>query len=86
MGLGFVVRDDRARQSYPRRDKSAAAGNSILIEALAMRFGVQKALEQGLNHLSLESDSRKLDYGSGWEDGGGPVLYAHCGRSSVLEW
>ncbi|KAL8505606.1 hypothetical protein ACS0TY_016737 [Phlomoides rotata] len=51
--------------------RNAAVGNSTLIEALALRFGLQKSIERGIRPLLLESVCQNLILAlNGWLEGG----------------
>lgn len=61
VGLGFVIRDSGGRVKLAGSKRClAAAENSTLIEALALRFGVQSANSNGLLLSILEADSSNL--------------------------
>ncbi|KAL8491268.1 hypothetical protein ACS0TY_023054 [Phlomoides rotata] len=61
VGLGFVVRDSSGKVVMAGAKRCAAAGdNSTIIEALALRFGLENVQENGLCNIILEVDSRNL--------------------------
>ncbi|KAL8543065.1 hypothetical protein ACS0TY_003805 [Phlomoides rotata] len=59
-GLGFVVRDEHGQVLMAGSKRCLAAGNSTLAEALALRFGLEKARKARPGWVLLESDSETL--------------------------
>lgn len=61
VGLGFVIRNTSGEvQLAGARRCRAPTQNSTIIEALALKFGIQQALRKDLRNLILESDSSNL--------------------------
>ncbi|KAL8479954.1 hypothetical protein ACS0TY_026773 [Phlomoides rotata] len=68
--LGFVVRTDEGKSVLPGTKRmEMASGNNVLMEALALHFGVMVARSQGFQIDTLETDSKSLVYSlQGWSD------------------
>ncbi|KAL8507295.1 hypothetical protein ACS0TY_018002 [Phlomoides rotata] len=58
--LGFVIRDDRGIVRLLGAQTRRIDGDSTLLEALAMKFGLKIAAEHGLQNLIMEADSSNL--------------------------
>ncbi|KAL8511717.1 hypothetical protein ACS0TY_018228 [Phlomoides rotata] len=59
-GLGFVIHNETGRVTLAGMKCMKAIGNNTLLEALALRFGLKKALEHNVKGLLTESDSQNL--------------------------
>ncbi|KAL8473611.1 hypothetical protein ACS0TY_030452 [Phlomoides rotata] len=57
VGLGFVVRNAEGHRCWRVPRFVTSTGNSVLLEGLALRFGVIAAMCHGLEIDVLESDS-----------------------------
>ncbi|KAL8475076.1 hypothetical protein ACS0TY_031484 [Phlomoides rotata] len=61
VGLGFIVRDEEGKSVLEGVKRClVASGNNLLIEALALHFGVLSEIERGLQVAILETDSKTL--------------------------
>ncbi|KAL8506704.1 hypothetical protein ACS0TY_017559 [Phlomoides rotata] len=59
-GFGFVIRDAYGLVTLAGTKRCRARGNSTLVEALALRYGIQQALTSGLSSFQIETDSEIL--------------------------
>ncbi|KAL8470305.1 hypothetical protein ACS0TY_032959 [Phlomoides rotata] len=60
VGFGFIIRNERGKVHLAGSKRCTAAGHSTMIEALALRFGLQQARERGFRPRVLESDCFNL--------------------------
>ncbi|KAL8484126.1 hypothetical protein ACS0TY_026720 [Phlomoides rotata] len=59
-GFGFIIRDAYGLVTLAGTKRCRARGNSTLVEALALRYGIQQALTSGLSSFQIETDSEIL--------------------------
>ncbi|KAL8534038.1 hypothetical protein ACS0TY_010166 [Phlomoides rotata] len=59
-GFGFVARNEDGKVMLAGAKRIAAGGSSPLMEAMAMQYGLQSAVEGGLTNLIAETDSETL--------------------------
>ncbi|KAL8462317.1 hypothetical protein ACS0TY_032576 [Phlomoides rotata] len=60
IGFGFVIRDANGLLILAGTKRCRARGNSMLVEALALRYNIQQALTSGLSSFQIETDSEIL--------------------------
>lgn len=59
-GYGFTLRDSHGRNILAGKKEEEAAGSSLLLEGLAMRYAMQMVKLYGLTEDNIESDCRLL--------------------------
>ncbi|KAL8543703.1 hypothetical protein ACS0TY_004317 [Phlomoides rotata] len=60
VGIGFIIRDESGKTMLAGSKRCRGSGNNTLVEALALRFGLETALLGGFKVHIAESDSERL--------------------------